>query len=107
MGARFALVGNIGHIEMAKNAGLEIRGDYRLNVYNSFSADLFTRFFKEIMLSPELILPQIRDIKCAKSVIVYGKQPVMTLEKPVKTEILKDRRGISFPVVRCLSISLL
>lgn len=99
MGARFALVGNIGHIEMAKNAGLEIRGDYRLNVYNSFSADLFTSFFKEIMLSPELILPQIRDIKCAKSVIVYGKQPVMTLEKPVKTEILKDRRGISFPVV--------
>ena len=60
----------------------------------------YCKDFEEVILSPELILPQIRDIKNKKSVIVYGKLPLMTLEKPVGTELLKDRRGVAFPVVK-------
>ncbi len=100
LGAKYALVGNVGHINLAKEAGFILRGDYRLNIYNSFSAEVYCKDFEEVILSPELILPQIRDIKNKKSVIVYGKLPLMTLEKPVGTELLKDRRGVAFPIVK-------
>lgn len=98
-GAVHALVGNIGHIELVRSMGFVIHGDFRLNVYNSFSADLYAEIFEDFILSPELILPQIRDIKNRRSVIVYGKLPLMTLEKSVKTEVLKDRRGVTFAVI--------
>ncbi len=98
-GAVHALVGNVGHIALAKEAGFVLHGDFRLNIYNCFTAQLHKSVFEDTILSPELILPQIRDIKIGKSVIVYGKLPLMTLERPVKTEVLKDRRGVSFPIL--------
>ncbi len=99
-GAIHALVGNVGHIELVRSLGFVLHGDFRMNVYNSFSADICSELFDDFILSPELILPQIRDIKNRRSVIVYGKLPLMTLEKPVKTEVLKDRRGVTFSVVQ-------
>ena len=64
------------------------------------------------ILSPELTLPQIRDIGGDTAAIVYGRLPLMTLEKCVIREIadcrsceansvkLRDRRGVEFPVLR-------
>ena len=52
------------------------------------------------LLSPELTLAQIRDIKGKKSVIVYGKIPLMTLEKHTGAKVLRDRRNVAFSVVR-------
>lgn len=98
-GARHALVGNIGHIELAKKYGFILHGDYRLNICNSLSAAELS-FFDDVILSPELTLPQIRDIRTKKSVIVYGKVPVMTLEKPTGQKKLRDRRNTVFNCVR-------
>ena len=82
-GAEHALVGNIGHIALARQAGLILHGDYRLNIFNSASAAFFEELFEDVILSPDLILPQVRDIGGEKSFIVYGRLPLMTLEKPV------------------------
>ncbi len=112
-GARYALVGNIGHTDICDEAKLIRLGDYRLNIYNRESVEAYGKEgFGEMLLSPELTLPQIRDIGRNTAVIVYGRLPLMTLEKCVIKEIadcekcrsssavLKDRRGIEFPVLR-------
>ncbi len=99
-GALHAMVGNIGHISIAEQVGFILHGDYRLNIYNSFSAEKYLEKFEDVILSPELILPQIRDIRNRRSVIVYGRIPLMTLERKLKCDSLRDRRGVVFPVVR-------
>lgn len=111
-GAVYALVGNLGHLALAKELGLIPVGDFRLNVFNGESAGvLFELGFENLILSPELTLPQIRDIG-AGAVIVYGRIPLMLLEKCVIKEIasckdcqegkgcLVDRRKTVFPVLR-------
>lgn len=110
-GAVYALCGNLGHIEIAKEAGLLLFGDIRLNIANRETASLYSDMgFYGLVLSPELTLPQIRDI--GGSAVVYGRIPLMLLEKCVGLEIggcdrcnagelsLRDRRGVSFPVLR-------
>ena len=57
-------------------------------------------YFEDLILSPELILPQVRDIGGEKSFIVYGRLPLMTLEKPLGTDFLRDRRNAVFPVLQ-------
>ena len=112
-GARDALVGNIGHIELARECGFAIHGDIRLNVFNSSSmAELEKEGLCDCVLSPELTLRQIRDIGGNSAVTVYGRLPLMILEKCVGKEIggckacdegrteLTDRKGVSFPVIR-------
>jgi len=97
-GARHVLCGNTGHIALCRDIGYTLHGDYRLNVVNSFSP--FKEDFEDIILSPELNLAQIRDVDAPKSVILYGKIPVMLLERRVGAAHLRDRRGASFPVVK-------
>ena len=113
MGARYAIVGNLGALKLAKSHGFEIHGDFRFNVYNNESvAKLESLGIENIILSPELTLPQMRDIDGNTASIVYGRVPLMLLEKCVSKEIsscdecqssktnLTDRRGVSFPVLR-------
>lgn len=52
------------------------------------------------MLSPELNLPQMRDISVPKSAVVYGRIPLMLLTKPVGAAALRDRTGASFPIIK-------
>ncbi len=112
-GAIYALVGNTGHLSLALEAGLVPIGDFRLNVFNRESAAVLEELgFESYILSPELNLPQIRDIGGTSSVIVYGRLPLMLLEKCAIKEVascddcekgravLKDRRGVVFPVLR-------
>ncbi len=112
-GARYALVGNLGHLSLAKEARLEPIGDFRLNLTNTESAYQYECLgLAENILSPELSMPQMRDVKGNTAAIVYGRLPLMTLEKCVQTEFsgcaachenkgaLTDRRGVSFPVLR-------
>ncbi len=98
-GAVHCLVGNIGHISLAQKYGYIIHGDYRLNVYNNSSYDLF-KDMADVILSPELTLAQLRDIGGKKSVIVYGRVPLMTLERRTGQAVLRDRRNVSFPIVK-------
>lgn len=112
-GAKHALCGNVGHLSLALEAGLVPHGDFRLNVTNSESlAFLLSCGFADVLLSPELTLPQIRDIKGAADAVIYGRIPLMTLEKCVGREvgscetcktgknILTDRRGEKFPILQ-------
>lgn len=112
-GARDALVGNVGHIELAKKCGFTVHGDMRLNVFNNSSAAYFEGLgVEDFVLSPELTLRQIRDIGGRSSVCVYGRLPLMITEKCVGRELgsceacesgkarLTDRRGFEFPVLR-------
>ncbi len=102
LGAEYAYVGNLGHISLAREIGFALLGDFRLNVVNSAAPILYGRLgdFIEYILSPELILPQARDIRAVKSMIVYGRLPLMLLEKSCGADRLTDRRGVVFPVFR-------
>ncbi len=111
-GAEYALVSNIGQIEAARAAGFELHGDFRLNVWNSYTARALCEQLESVMLSPELSSAMARDINVPKSTIVYGKVPLMLLERCViKDSVgcakcrdnafsIKDRTGAEFTVVR-------
>ena len=112
-GAVYALCGNLGHLSLVQEAGLVPIGDFRLNLYNRESLRLIEELgIKEAILSPELTLPQLRDAGGNSLALVYGRIPLMTLEKCISREIanchacaedsvtLTDRRGVSFPVLR-------
>lgn len=112
-GAEYALCGNLGHARLALDAGLSVCGDFRLNIFNREALRAAEKLgFAEPILSPELSLAQLREIGGPSSVIVYGRLPLMLLEKCVIKEIascevcgaekaaLTDRRGVKFPVFR-------
>ena len=112
-GAKHALVGNVGHLALALEAGLIPHGDFRLNVCNGQAlATALAQGFADVLLSPELTLPQIRDIGGSCDCIIYGRIPLMLLEKCVGKEVgdcarcadgknqLVDRRGEKFPIFR-------
>ncbi len=108
-GCTHALVGNIGAIALAKEAGLLPIGDFRLNVTNSEAAETYRELgISDIILSPELTLPQARDI--GGGVITYGRIPLMLTERCFIKEnfgcercnkaSLSDRTGKAFPLMR-------
>lgn len=113
-GAKYALVGNLGHISLSTDAGLIPVGDHRLNIFNRLTeAELEKTGLKTNILSPELTPAQMRDIGGDSSAVVYGRIPLMLLEKCVIREIadcdeceksgfvyLTDRKGVRFPVRR-------
>ena len=108
-GILYTLVGNIAQIELSKEFGLVPIGDFRLNVTNSSSAEAYRKMGVEsLILSPELTLPQARDIGGA--VITYGRIPLMITERCFIRDSadcsrcgrfsLTDRLGERFPIMR-------
>lgn len=108
-GARYALVGNIGAIELARESGLIPFGDFRLNVSNSGAKEAYIELgVEDLILSPELTLPMARDIGGGE--IVYGRIPVMLTERCFIKEnfgcdecgnaSLEDRTGKRFPILK-------
>lgn len=119
------LIGNIGTIEKFKNLEkLRMVGEYSLNAFNKYSCnELKEQGLNGVVLSPELTLHQIKELKIEdieKEIIVYGKVPLMTSDYcPVgsvvdtitgksqkctglcsKSEyLLKDRKGKLFPIL--------
>lgn len=108
-GVLYTLVGNIGEIALSEELGFVPIGDFRLNVTNSFSADVYRKLGVEhLVLSPELTLPQARDIGGA--IIAYGRIPLMITERCfIRDSVgcskcgkfaLVDRLGERFPVIK-------
>ena len=108
-GVAYALVGNVGMLATAREMGFRIVGDFRLNVTNRESAAAYRAAGVErLLLSPELTLPQMRDVGGAA--IVYGRIPLMLTERCFIKENfgcdacgkagLTDRRGMTFPLLR-------
>lgn len=112
-GATDALLGNIGHLGFVREAGLIPHGDFRLNICNYETVAAYEKLgFADLILSPELTLPRIRDLRGNTRTIVYGRLPLMITEKCVGREcggcktcdagknVLTDRMGKKFPVLR-------
>ena len=114
LGIRESLVGNIGHIFLARNAGMKIHGDFGLNVFNSYTLEVLKNAgLESLTASFELRIAQIKDL--AKPIntemIVYGRIPLMVSDQCVIKESagrcacqtpgqLTDRMGSVFPVVK-------
>ena len=113
-GIREALVGNLGHIFYARNAGMAVRGDFGLNIFNSFSLGVLKEAgLLSATASFELRLAQIKDLAkpIDTEIIVYGRLPLMVSDQCVIKESaghcacqvpgqLADRMGSVFPVVK-------
>ncbi len=113
-GINEALVGNLGHIKLARRAGMKLRADFGMNVFNSYSMDMIRMMgFLSATASFEMRLAQVRDlIKCVPTeLIAYGRLPLMVSDQCVISHSLgscscqtpaqlSDRMGSSFPVMR-------
>lgn len=113
-GVNEALVGNIGHIKLARKAGMKTRADFGMNVFNSFTLDMIQKMgFLSATASFEMRLAQVRDMaKCVPTeLIAYGRLPLMVSDQCVINHSLgkcncqspaqlSDRMGSVFPVVR-------
>lgn len=106
-----ALVSSPAAIYKYKNK--KLYGDFRLNVYNSFTAQSFSSL-EAVTLSPELNLHEIEDLLENTSVnaeiIAYGRIPLMIMKNcPIKAMgkcqkskniyKLRDRKKEEFPLV--------
>ncbi len=113
-GATHVMIANAGQMRLIKGLSLIAAGGYRANVNNSYSAKLMEAAGAELVtLSPELMLPAVRDISSVvkSAVVVYGRIPLMTTERCIvravsgnkcvckkENTVLKDRMGAEFPV---------
>ncbi len=115
MGIREVLVGNLGLLLPAREAGMHIRGDFGLNFYNSRAVALAKELnFRSATLSFEMTLPQIRDAAKAVpcEIFAYGRLPLMVTENclirgrtgsctcNLGTTKLVDKTGAEFPVIK-------
>ena len=115
-GVRDALVGNLGLIIPAREAGMRIHGDFGLNVFNSISMNVMKSLeIVSAVPSFEMTLPQIRGLSKAVSaeLIAYGRLPLMLTENclirgrtgectcQTETSVkLTDKTGADFPIIK-------
>ena len=114
-GVEEVLVGNLGLMLPAREAGMQIRGDYGLNVFNSISVLALKELeLKSAMLSFEMTLPQVRDVSkpIETELLAYGRLPLMITENclirgktgecacHLSSTKLVDKTGAEFPVLR-------
>ena len=96
-------VQNIGQLALAEKLGLAARGDYGLNVFNSFSLGQLREWgLESACLSFELRHGQIRDLRKALpcEAIVYGRLPLMITENCLISNAgagCAARKGLAVP----------
>ncbi len=114
-GVQEALVANLGLMLPVRDAGMDIRGDFGLNLYNSYAMQAVKELeLKSATLSFEMTLPQVRDISkpLPTELLAYGRMPLMVTENclirgktgecacHLSTTKLVDKTGADFPVIR-------
>ncbi len=116
---QYVIISNLGQIERVRQIlhSAKLIADFRFNIGNRETALFFEKLeFESYVASAELTLPQLRDLEGARSAIIYGRIPLMLLEKCVIKELygekracsvcsegaakMTDRRGFTFPVMR-------
>ena len=114
IGVKECLVGNLGHIALCRQCGLDVRGDFGLNTFNSHSiATLADAGLLSATASFELRMAQVRDLvkPIDTELIVYGRLPAMVSDQCIIKAAngscsceggasMSDRMGSVFPVVR-------
>ena len=99
-GINEALVGNLGHIKLARRAGMKTRADFGMNVFNSYSMDMIQRMgFLSATASFELRLAQVRDMaKCVPTeLIAYGRLPLMVSDQLSEPGAAFRSYGLNLP----------
>ena len=84
VGVTQALVGNLGHVAIVRMAGMEARGDYGLNIFNSYAvAAAEGAGLLSVTASFELKLEQIKQMSKSIDVeiIGYGRLPALLTER--------------------------
>ena len=113
-GVTQALVGSLGHVGIARAAGLDVRGDYGLNVFNSYTLQIVAKAgLLSATLSFELNMEQIGQLSkpLDTEIIAYGRLPAMLTERClIKASAgrcacgvparMSDEYGGVYPVVR-------
>ena len=114
-GARYALCGNVGAIDLAREAGLLPVGGFGLNITNGEALAFFAdRGLAAATLSMELTFRQTAfaaDRPLPAGLLVYGRQPLMLTRNCPRRSAgqhcegapnaacgLTDRRGVTFPL---------
>jgi len=115
LGVSQALVGNLGHIAAVREARMQVRGDFGLNIYNSGSMNVLrTLELQSATVSFEMTMPQIRDLSKAvdSEIIAYGRLPLMVVEHclirnrtgectcHLGSTKLVDKTGAEFPIIK-------
>ena len=83
LGVGEVLAGNLGLLIPARECGMDIRGDFGLNLYNSAAVNTARDLeLVSATLSFEMTLPQIRDVSKAVpcELLSYGRLPLMVTE---------------------------
>ena len=114
-GVKAALVGNLGLLLPVREAGMQIHGDFGLNIYSSGAVHVAKDLeLISATLSFEMTLPQIRDVSKAVpcEILAYGRLPLMVTENclirgrsgecscHLGTTRLMDKTGADFPVIK-------
>ncbi len=123
-GCREALVSGLWQARVADELGMKKHGDLRLNIYNSESLSVYAaNGFSSVILSPEIGVSASVGIasEIPKGYVVYGRLPLMTMEKCVIRDMMlpklmsadscrycdthtnatiTDRKGTIFPITR-------
>ena len=109
------LIGNLALLVVAKECGMQARGDFGLNLYNSGAVEIARAVnLSSACLSFEMTLPQIRDVSKAVpcEILVYGRLPLMLTENCIirnktgqctchlGTSKLTDKTGAEFPIIK-------
>ena len=84
LGVNEALVGNLGHAMLARQAGMKLRGDFGLNCFNSLTMEVLQQAgFISATASFELRLAQIKDLAkpMDTEMIIYGRLPLMVSDQ--------------------------
>ena len=115
LGVRDVLVGNLGLLGPAREAGMRLHGDFGLNIANSGAMHMVKQMdIVSQTVSFEATLPQIRDMSkpVATELIAYGRLPLMVTEHClIKNRTgectchlgqmkLTDKTGAEFPVIK-------
>ena len=115
LGLKDVLVGNLGLLIPAREAGMRIHGDFGLNIYNSGSMNVARSLeLASATVSFEMTLPQIRDLSKAvdAEMMIYGRLPLMVTEHcliknktgeckcHIGTHKLTDKTGAEFPIIK-------
>ena len=115
LGIRDVLVGNLGLLIPAREAGMRIHGDFGLNIYNSASMNVLRDLeLASATVSFEMTLPQIRDMSKGVNaeLIAYGRLPLMVTEHCLmknrtgecscqnSSAKLTDKTGADFPIIK-------
>ena len=114
LGIPEVLVSHMGHIDLCKKQGLEVRGDFGFHAMNELTLKSLKHLpLSSVTLSFESKMAQLRDMPkhMDTELIAYGRVPVMITENCIlgnaknqkicdKPQNLIDRQGASFPVMK-------